>query len=173
MMHKVKYDSSKCLCDYNILELGNCDTIFTYLKCDASISVHYLFGNKCLSLFFSFLLLYFTYFPFCSRSKVLSIFSFQRKLTKLSFVSLIIIKTFFDYHQNFRLFLWLSSLWSLTASRWIFGFSLLFFSFLPNVSSCPVSWGCGDVAFLSKAHIFRLLFIDIEVYACSCSFQTM
>ena len=32
---------------------------------------------------------------------------------------------------------------------------------------------CGDVAYLIKAHIFRLVCIDMEVYACSCSLQTM
>ena len=32
---------------------------------------------------------------------------------------------------------------------------------------------CGDVASLIKPHVFRLVCIDMETYASSCSFQTM
>ena len=40
--------------------------------------------------------------------------------------------------------------------------------------SCNNAHGkCGDVAYLIKAHMFRFEFIDIEIYACSGSFQIM
>ena len=32
---------------------------------------------------------------------------------------------------------------------------------------------CGDVGSLIKAHIFRLVCVDMEAYACICSFHTM
>ena len=66
MIHADRCYSFICVCNYNILEQRDYLTIFTYLKYNAYISVHYLIGYFT-NVFFSFLLL--SSFTFCNRQK--------------------------------------------------------------------------------------------------------
>ena len=90
MMHADKYDSFKCVSDYNMLDQRNYFSVSTYLKYKASTSVYYLirdFINVFLS-FPLFFLLVLLFFPVLSLSVV------DRKFSQFSLFK---VHLFFHY----------------------------------------------------------------------------